>query len=55
MNAGKVYLTLDSSNTLTLTGYTYVTSLTNADSTSSNSNIDLDGHKLYVNGVLWSK
>ena len=52
-NAGKVYLTLDSSSTLTLTGDTYVTSLTNADST--NSNINLNGHKLYVNGVLWSK
>ena len=52
-NAGKVYLTLDSSSTLTLTGDTYVTSLTNADST--NSNIKLNGHKLYVNGVLWSK
>ena len=52
-NAGKVYLTLDGSSTLTLTGDTYVTSLTNADST--NSNINLNGHKLYVNGVLWSK
>lgn len=52
-NTGKVYLTLDSSSTLTLTGDTYVTSLTNADST--NSNINLNGHKLYVNGVLWSK
>lgn len=52
-NAGKVYLTLDNSSTLTLTGDTYVTSLTNADST--NSNINLNGHKLYVNGVLWSK
>lgn len=52
-NAGKVYLTLDSSSTLALTGDTYVTSLTNADS--SNSNINLNGYKLYVNGVLWSK
>ena len=53
VNAGKVYLTLDGSSALALTGDTYVTSLTNADST--NSNINLNGHKLYVNGVLWSK
>lgn len=52
-NAGKVYLMLDSSSALTLTGDTYVTSLINADST--NSNINLNGYKLYVNGVLWSK
>ena len=31
------------------TGNTYLTSLTNADST--NSNINLNGHKLYVNGI----
>lgn len=48
-NAGSVSLTLDSSSTLTLTGDTYVKSLTNADS--SNSNINLNGYKLYVNGV----
>ncbi len=48
-NAGTVTLTLDSSSTLTLTGDTYVESLENADTT--NSNINLNGHKLYVNGV----
>ena len=48
-NAGKVALNLDSSSTLTLTGNTYVKSLTNADTT--NNNIKLNGHKLYVNGV----
>ena len=48
-NTGEVSLTLDSSSTLTLTGDTYVKSLTNADST--NSNINLNGYKLYVNGV----
>jgi len=48
-NTGEVHLTLDSSSTLILTGDTYLTSLTNADST--NSNINLNGHKLYVNGT----
>lgn len=48
-NAGEVSLTLDASSTLTLTGDTYVKSLTNADS--ANSNINLNGYKLYVNGV----
>lgn len=48
-NTGEVSLALDSSSTLTLTGDTYVKSLTNADST--NSNINLNGYKLYVNGV----
>ncbi len=47
-NAGTVSLSLDKSSTLTLTGDTYVKSLTNADST--NSNINFNGHKLYVNG-----
>lgn len=51
-NAGEVNLTLDSSSMLTLTGDTYVKSLTNADST--NSNINLNGYKLYVDGVLLS-
>ena len=45
---GKVTLTLDKSSTITLTGDSYVTSLTNADS--SNSNINLNGYKLYVGG-----
>ncbi len=48
-NAGDVSLTLDASSKLTLTGNTYVKSLTNADST--NSNINFNGYKLYVNGA----
>ena len=47
--AGEVTLTLDASSTITLTGDTYVKSLTNADAT--NSNINLNGYKLYVDGV----
>ena len=45
---GEVNLTLDKSSTITLTGDSYVTSLTNADN--SNSNINLNGYKLYVGG-----
>lgn len=52
-NQGEVNLTLDTSSNLTLTADTYLTSLTNADST--NSNINLNGHKLYVNGIEWAK
>ncbi|MBQ6414526.1 hypothetical protein IJI28_02810 [Candidatus Saccharibacteria bacterium] len=48
-NTGEVNLTLDATSTLTLTGDTYLASLTNADPT--NSNINLNGYKLYVNGV----
>lgn len=48
-NEGEVALTLDKTSSITLTGNTYVKSLTNADS--SNSNINLNGYKLYVNGV----
>lgn len=48
-NAGDVSLILDASSKLTLTGNTYVKSLTNADST--NSNINFNGYKLYVNGT----
>ena len=48
-NAGEVNLTLDLSSTITLTGNTYVKSLTNADS--SNNNINFNGYKLYVNGI----
>ena len=47
-NTGEVNLTLDKTSTITLTGDTYVKSLTNADTT--NSNINLNGYKLYVNG-----
>lgn len=39
---------LDSSSKLTLTGDSYLTSLKNE--VSDNSNINLNGHKLYVNG-----
>lgn len=48
-NAGEVTLVLDASSSITLTGDTYVKSLTNADTT--NSNINLNGYKLYVDGV----
>ena len=46
---GEVIIKLDKSSTITLTGNTYVKSLTNEDST--NSNINLNGYKLYVDGV----
>ncbi|MBQ9684674.1 hypothetical protein IJV57_04360 [Candidatus Saccharibacteria bacterium] len=49
-NAGTVSLSLDKSSTLTLTGDTYIKSLTNADTT--NSNINTNGYKLYINGTL---
>lgn len=42
-------VTLDSSSTLTLTGDSYITSLNNE--ISDNSNINLNGHTLYVNGT----
>ena len=50
-NDGEVELTLDETSSISLTGDTYVKSLTNADTT--NSNIILNGHKLYVDGVLF--
>ena len=46
--AKKVTLSLSSDSTLVLTDDTYVDSLTNE--TTDNSNIYLNGHKLYVNG-----
>ena len=52
-NQGEVTLSLDKNSSITLTGDTYVNALTNADST--NSNINLNGHKLYVNGVELKK
>ena len=52
-NIGEINLTLDASSSLTLTADTYLTSLNNADST--NSNIHLNGHKLFVNGVEFTK
>ena len=48
-NEGEVSLTIDKSSSITLTSDTYIKSLTNEDST--NSNINLNGYKLYVNGV----
>ena len=47
-NEGEVSLTIDETSKITLTGNTYIKSLTNADTT--NSNINLNGYKLYVNG-----
>ena len=52
-NDGEVNLVLDKDSTITLTGDSYVTSLKNADST--NSNINLNGYKLYVGGVELTK
>ena len=46
--AGSVELTLDSNSKITLTGDSYVTSLKDADA--DYSNIDFNGHTLYVNG-----
>lgn len=50
---GNVTLKLDKSSKITLTGDSYITSLDNADST--NNNINLNGYKLYVNGVELKK
>ncbi|MBR4262734.1 MAG: hypothetical protein IKQ35_05160 [Bacilli bacterium] len=52
-NEGEVSLTLDKTSTITLTGDTYLKTLTNADST--NSNINLNGYKLYVGGKEFKK
>ena len=52
-NQGEVSITLDKTSTLTLTNDTYLKSLINADSI--NSNINLNGHKLYVNGQEFTK
>ena len=51
--AKSIAITLDDSSTLTLTGDSYITTLTN--STSDNSNINLNGYKLYINGVEFTK
>ena len=48
-SAKSISLKLSADSTLKLTGDTYVTSLSNADG--SNSNIDFNGYKLYVNGT----
>ena len=47
--AKDINLTLDNSSQIKLTGDSYITSFDNEDS--SNSNIDFNGYKLYVNGV----
>ncbi|MBR2704551.1 MAG: hypothetical protein IKE91_03685 [Clostridia bacterium] len=47
--AKSIKVTLDSNSTLTLTGDSYITSLSN--SVTDNSNINFNGYKLYVNGV----
>lgn len=52
-NEGEVTLTLDKTSSITLTDNTYIKALTNTDST--NSNINLNGYKLYVNGVEFTK
>ncbi len=49
-NEGSVTLNLDKTSSITLTKDTYVKSLSNEDTT--NSNINLNGYKLYVNGTL---
>lgn len=49
-SAKSIKLTLDKSSKIKLTGNSYVTSFNNADS--SNSNIDFNGYKLYVNGTV---
>ena len=46
--ASSVSLSLDKSSSIKLMGDSYVTSFTNEDTT--NSNIDFNGYKLYVNG-----
>lgn len=50
---GEVNLVLDKNSKISLTGDSYITSLENTDST--NSNIELNGYKLYVNGVELTK
>ena len=47
-SAKSISLTLDKTSKIKLTGHSYITCLNNADS--SNSNIDFNGYKLYVNG-----
>ena len=43
-------ITLDKSSTITLQKDTYLSSLNNADKT--NSNINFNNHKLYINNIL---
>lgn len=51
--AKSITLKLDKNSKIKLTSNTYVTSLEDADTTYSN--IDLNGYKLYVNGVEINK
>lgn len=48
-SSGTANVSLEPGSTWTLTGDSYVTSLTG-----DTSGIDLNGHALYVNGVLWT-
>ena len=52
-NKGNVTITMDKTSTLTLTGDTYIDSLTNEDE--SNSNIILNCYKLYIGGIEYTK
>lgn len=47
-SAKSIFLKLDKNSKIKLTGDSYITSLDNSDST--NSNIDFNEYKLYVNG-----
>ena len=48
-SAKSIKLTLDKKSKITLTAYSYVTGLEDEDGTYSN--INFNGHKLYVNGT----
>ena len=52
-NEGEVNISLDETSSITLTGDTYIKSLSNKDS--ANENINLNGYKLYIDGVLFTK
>ena len=52
-NEGEVTITIDKTSSITLTGDTYIKSLNNEDET--NSNINLNGYKLYINGIEFKK
>ena len=52
-NEGEVSLVIDKTSSITLTSDTYVKSLTNEDL--SNSNINLNGYKLYIDGTEYNK
>ena len=51
--AKEIKLVLDKNSKIKLTGDSYVTELTNENST--NSNIDLNGYKLYIGGTELKK